>query len=210
MQQETREVAFELRKPSWQGGEVIKEIPFTAYRSKWGWHPVSYEDFQTLRELHKRFWQTLRVAYAWQRWARKAPQNRVVYRKIRNTGKALAYLTLSPETVIGKEVVCALPEPQVDPLFIDTSKVSEFGALNSQGNWGFGCRTHHCLFTPRLGAQIVNPNRKTWSLAQREKKPCIVEDFNLARMPQEDPEKLVPLDMAFYREVWAELTAGVV
>jgi hypothetical protein len=204
MQQETREVVFELRKPAYQGGEVIKEIPFTAYRSKWGWHPISYEDFQILRELRKRFWQTLRMAYAWQRWARKAPQNRVVYTKL--------YAESGPHAgaVNGRAVVCALPEPQVDPLFIDTSKVSEFGAPNSRGNWGFGCRTHHCLFTPRLGAQIVNPNRKAWSLAQRKKKPCIVEDFNLARMPQEDPEKLAPLDMAFYREVWAELTAGVV
>lgn len=203
MQQETQEVVFELRKPRWLGGEVIEEIPFTAHRSKWGWHPVSYEDFLILRDLHRLYWKTLRVAYAWQRWARKAPQNRVVYTKL--------YAEAGPHAgaVNGRCVVGDLLEPQVDPLFIDNSTKSEFFVRDKnplfRNSWG---RTHHCLFTPRLGAQVVNPNRQERKPQRRP--PGIVEDFNLARMPQQDPEKLAPLDMTFYREVWSNALAGAV
>jgi hypothetical protein len=192
-----------ILRPRWEGGGVLKEVPFTAHRSKWGWHPVSYEDFQILRDLHKRYWKTLRQAYAWQRWARKEPQNRVVYRKIRDKDGTWAL----KGQVIGREVVCALPEPRVDPIFIDTSKKSEFAVPYQPKDSAYPtCRTHHCLFTPRLGPQIIGGYRGS----RTKPRPCIVEDFQLARTPQEDPEKLATLDMSLYREVWAELTAGAV
>lgn len=48
----------------------------TAHQSRWGWHPVSYDDFIVLRRLHKRYWKAVHNAYRWARWTAKAERNR--------------------------------------------------------------------------------------------------------------------------------------
>ena len=50
------------------------DIP--VYQSRWGWHPVPYEDFLVLKALHKRFWKAIRSAARWSRWTAKTPHNR--------------------------------------------------------------------------------------------------------------------------------------
>lgn len=46
------------------------------YKSRWGFHPCSYELFVKLRCLHKQYWQTVYAFHRWHRWWRKEPQNR--------------------------------------------------------------------------------------------------------------------------------------
>lgn len=47
-------------------------IPATeTYQSRWGYHPVSYETFLKLKELHKWYHMTLRHLGCWVRWNRK-------------------------------------------------------------------------------------------------------------------------------------------
>ena len=46
------------------------------FRSRWGFHPCSYETFRKLKRLHKWYWQTVRDFHRWHRWWRKQPQNR--------------------------------------------------------------------------------------------------------------------------------------
>lgn len=57
-------------------GKGPKETPEEApkldvHKSRWGYHPVSHADFLILKAIHKRYWETLKRAYAWQRWTNK-------------------------------------------------------------------------------------------------------------------------------------------
>ena len=49
----------------------IVEISKATYKGKWGYHPVSYETFLKLKELHKWYFITLRHLGTWVRWTRK-------------------------------------------------------------------------------------------------------------------------------------------
>ena len=46
------------------------------YKSRWGYHPCSYELFLKLKTLHKFYWRTLYDFHRWHRWWRKQEQNR--------------------------------------------------------------------------------------------------------------------------------------
>jgi hypothetical protein len=46
------------------------------FQSRFGFHPCDYATFQKLRELKKRYWQTVRDFHRWWRWQRKRPENR--------------------------------------------------------------------------------------------------------------------------------------
>jgi hypothetical protein len=59
------------------------------YESKWGYHPCDYQGYLKLRRLHSAYWEGLRLFAKYERWERKAPQNRLkmpeidgVYRQI--------------------------------------------------------------------------------------------------------------------------------
>lgn len=43
----------------------------TSHRSRWGFHPVSYETYRKLKDLHKWYWMTVYAAHRWFRWDRK-------------------------------------------------------------------------------------------------------------------------------------------
>jgi hypothetical protein len=47
------------------------------FKSRWGYHPCSYETYRKLKVLKKRFWESV-IAYGnYKRWIRKQEQNRV-------------------------------------------------------------------------------------------------------------------------------------
>jgi len=60
-------------KPPTKPGHVATGI----YKSRWGFHSVSYEDFVLLKAIRKLFFEEVRQAANWCRWKRKAPQNRI-------------------------------------------------------------------------------------------------------------------------------------
>ena len=61
------------------GVEMHKDIESEqVFKSKWGYHPVSYEDYLILKAIHKRFWESLKGAYRWQSWNRKKSGNRTL------------------------------------------------------------------------------------------------------------------------------------
>lgn len=73
-----------------------------AHQSRWGFHPVSYQDYLMLKALHKYHFQALYQRGAWERWNNKDPQNRVTFRKIRN----------EQGQVIGREITGKVGEPK--------------------------------------------------------------------------------------------------
>ena len=44
-------------------------------KSRFGYHPCSYETFRKLKDLHKAYWQAVRDFHRWFRWDRKESQN---------------------------------------------------------------------------------------------------------------------------------------
>ena len=50
------------------------------HRSRWGYYPYDYETYLKLKQLNRIYYKALKQSARWERWARKAPQNRV-YRK---------------------------------------------------------------------------------------------------------------------------------
>lgn len=46
------------------------------FKSRWGFHPCSYEVYLKLKRLYKWYWQTLYDFHRWHRWRRKQEQNR--------------------------------------------------------------------------------------------------------------------------------------
>ena len=46
-------------------------------RSRWGYHPCSYEFYRKLKYLHRHYWIALRQFHHWNRWFRKEAQNRI-------------------------------------------------------------------------------------------------------------------------------------
>ena len=47
------------------------------HRSRYGFHPCTFEIYQQLKYLHRRYWETLRQFHNWHRWNRKRPENRI-------------------------------------------------------------------------------------------------------------------------------------
>lgn len=48
-----------------------------SHRSRFGFHPCSYQDYQKLKYLHRRYWETLRRFHQWHRWNQKLAENRI-------------------------------------------------------------------------------------------------------------------------------------
>lgn len=125
----------------------------STYQSRWGHHPISYQDFLILKAIHKRYWATLREAYSWQRWKNKT---------VNQVGE----------------------EPEIDPIFIEANKRSYFTTTMKNGDQ----RWHNLRFVRKVRN--------------------IVEDFNNARMPIENPEDVVEMtteDLNFYKKVYQEM-----
>ena len=47
------------------------------HRSRYGFHPCTFEIYRQLKYLHRRYWETLRQFHTWHRWNRKRPENRI-------------------------------------------------------------------------------------------------------------------------------------
>ena len=77
------------------------------FQSKWGFHPVSRETSKKLRFLNTVYMKAQHRAKAWDRWDRKAPQNRVHVPRIRNEQRQ----------VIGYGEPQPWNEPALCPLF---------------------------------------------------------------------------------------------
>jgi len=88
------------------------------YKSRWGFHPCDYQTFKKLKFLHKLYHEALRKKAEWERWERKAPWNRVIRHKIRN----------SQGQVIGFQPPVCRPEPELCPVF--NEKVKEVHMRN--------------------------------------------------------------------------------
>jgi hypothetical protein len=164
-----------------------------AVKSRWGWHPVSYEDFKILKDLHKLYWETWRQAHARWKWGRKCPHNRVRYRKIRNEAGQ----------VIRREVAGHIPEPFCDDRVIDWTRKTSFTTTNGKLGLLRTWRTHNLPF-----GSVLSNRRAKWDrdLGKTVRVGIdIVEDFHAARMPQEKPEDTKPVDMTLYRALHARL-----
>lgn len=57
---------------------TVTDLPAGVHQSRWGFHPVSAEDFRKIKLLHKHYWIAKRRVAAHARWSRKLPQNRVI------------------------------------------------------------------------------------------------------------------------------------
>lgn len=104
---ELMEQAQKAWQESYEKALGESEMSSEVYETKWGFVAYSYEDYKKLKQLNKIFWKARRNAAAWNRWARKQPQNRVQKKWIRN----------EKGQKIGYEIVGPLPEPNVCELF---------------------------------------------------------------------------------------------
>lgn len=67
------------------------------YKSRWGFHPCSFEEFRALRSLWKSVQERRRRVAAWHRWGAKAPHNRVTRERIRGAdGRVVGYTVGKP------------------------------------------------------------------------------------------------------------------
>lgn len=91
-----------------------------AVQGKYGYYPASYETYLKLKKLNKAYWKSLRQEAAWERWDRKAPQNRLLRKRIRN----------EKGQVIKTEVIGPAPEPVIPPCFASVEEVParQFGS----------------------------------------------------------------------------------
>ncbi len=77
------------------------------FETRWGFVAYSYEDYTKLKSLYKIFYKARTNAARWNRWARKAPHNRVQRKWVRNElGQKISF-----------EIVGLMSEPNVCKLF---------------------------------------------------------------------------------------------
>ena len=97
---------------------VPVQEPFV-FQSKRGFHPCDYPTFKKLKELHKAYWKAVRGLAAWFRWNAKQPQNRKLFRRIKNeNGK-----------ITGKEIIGTWQEPRYCPLFGEPNYKSSYKTI---------------------------------------------------------------------------------
>lgn len=78
-----------------------------AHRSRWGFHPCSWETHKKLCFLNRVYQAAVQKAAAWKRWERKAPHNRVARPRVRDaSGRVVGYGEPTP-----------LGEPRLCPVF---------------------------------------------------------------------------------------------
>jgi hypothetical protein len=62
------------------------------HRSRWGFHPCSFEEFRALRAVWRLVLLRRRQVAAWRRWNAKAPHNRATHERIRDpSGRVIGY-----------------------------------------------------------------------------------------------------------------------
>lgn len=146
------------------------ESTVVAHQSRWGYHPVSREDFLVLKALKKRYWMGVKDAAEWCRWARKKESNRVRRQSVTTE-------TIGPDgepklnTVVG---ITPWPEPKLDEKVFPKKGMQFSGSWEPRPHW----------FWLDVDARLKRIN----------------EDFDKARLPCSSPGDVTPLDMTPYRE----------
>lgn len=93
-------------------------------KSRWGYHPCHYEHYLKLKFLHRKYWQAIYKMAEYERWVRKAPQNRVIRKTIRD----------QDGRKIGSQIISSRPAPPLCPVFTFKSKSrADFGYLAMKG-----------------------------------------------------------------------------
>lgn len=90
--------------------EGLEKLGIT--QSRWGIHPCHYDHYLKLKFLHKKMWQAIYKLAEWERWGRKAPQNRVIRKTHRDENRRK----------IGTEIVSSRPAPPLCPVFTFKSR----------------------------------------------------------------------------------------
>jgi len=107
------------------------------HKSRWGFHPCSYEDFRKIKLLHKHYWLAKIAEAAHERYYRKLPHNRVI-RKMNKIvlekpiPMPVPFFPAIYEKILKKPIVplyqqARHPQPtedQVKPLAISMSQVN--------------------------------------------------------------------------------------
>lgn len=83
------------------------QVQQNVHQSRFGYHPCDYPTFCKLKVLNKVYQLARSRAAAWKRWDRKAPHNRIVRERIRN----------SSGQVVGYRPPVPMPEPEIIPIF---------------------------------------------------------------------------------------------
>lgn len=138
------------------------------YKSRWGYHPISYEQSKKIRFINGVFAKAQHRKAAWNRWNNKEPQNRVQRR----------YLRDSLGFKIGTEILKdqngnPLPwsEPDICNVFYTKIPCEVWSKVD--GKWGW----HN---SDQLKKIVISETGK--------KMLTILYASRLARMPQTNPE----------------------
>jgi hypothetical protein len=75
------------------------------FKSRWGFHPCSFEEFRELRSLWRAVLVRRRQVAAWRRWSAKLPHNRVKRERLRDANGR----------VVGYGAAVPVPEPPLPP-----------------------------------------------------------------------------------------------
>ena len=127
----------------------------TTTRSRWGYHPCTFDIYRKLKYLKKKYWLTIRQFHAWHRWWRKEPQNRrgnqpsycpffVEHRTWfkRTVRGGHGYFKVYPRTVVGHEFCewlewARTPEPEPCPM-MDVQTIEQIEAAYLEVTQYFG------------------------------------------------------------------------
>ena len=93
----------------------MNAIPNTVHKSNWGYHPCSLATSKKLRTINRVYMKALSMDANHERWDNKQPQNRVLYRTLRDeTGQRIGrkiFLNENNQPV-------QIPKPPICPVFI--------------------------------------------------------------------------------------------
>ena len=158
-----------------------------ACRSRWGWHPCGYETFLLLKRLFAHWQEAQRRRAEWERWARKAPHNRLVRQPVRDVkGRIVGRVILGPWT-----------EPPLCPVFlVKRQEVDQFHP-DSRYDWE----------TKQWSGPLRDVVRPVRLPGGTEMGAAVEADYRNASNPRADPSEVRPLTLteAQLREMLAWL-----
>lgn len=118
---------------------------FTAVKGRFGFYPCDFDTFLKIKKLHSFYWKALRRNAEWERWYRKAPQNRVLRKWFRD----------EKGRKTGSEIVGPKPEPKCYPVFTESN---HYVAKGGHALKDLGIReAYNNARTPREKAEDVAP-----------------------------------------------------
>lgn len=88
--------------------QIVSGLTQEIYQSRWGYHPCDYETFRLIKRLMVWRLRCLRASASLNRWSAKEPQNRTLYRWVRNEQGQKIY----------REKVGPWPEPKLPAVWL--------------------------------------------------------------------------------------------